>query len=183
MGRRVLITGLGTFWGGRVAKALEADPDVEVIVGVDTQAPKIRLERTEFVRADQSYSILARIVKARLILVGQDVPPLHMPAGPATDTAVWRLHDLEWPDGQPPEVAIGRDDVAEIIFTSGATAEPKGVIITHRNILANIVLIYLVILGARAVLSWFPVRGGTFLASLNTLLFELTEPVQRRWIG
>jgi len=31
------------------------------------------------------------------------------------------------------------DDVAEIIFTSGATAEPKGVIITHRNILANIV--------------------------------------------
>src|SRR5204863_5870531 len=37
---------------------------------------------------------VARIVKARLILVGQDVPPLHMPAGPATDTAVWRLHDL-----------------------------------------------------------------------------------------
>ena len=32
---------------------------------------------------------------------------------------------------------------------------------------------------ARAVLSWFPVRGGTFLASLNTLLFELTEPVLR----
>ena len=27
---------------------------------------------------------VARIVKARLILVGQDVPPLHMPAGPAT---------------------------------------------------------------------------------------------------
>ena len=38
-----------------------------------------------------------------------------------------------------PEVAIGRDDIAEIIFTSGATAEPKGVVITHRNVLANIV--------------------------------------------
>src|SRR5204862_2335098 len=31
------------------------------------------------------------------------------------------------------------DTTAEIIFTSGATAEPKGVVITHRNILANIV--------------------------------------------
>ena len=34
---------------------------------------------------------------------------------------------------------ITRDDVAEVIFTSGATADPKGVIITHRNVLANIV--------------------------------------------
>jgi acyl-CoA synthetase (AMP-forming)/AMP-acid ligase II len=38
-----------------------------------------------------------------------------------------------------PPVLIGRDDVAEIIFTSGATADPKGVVITHRNVLANIV--------------------------------------------
>ena len=64
MGKRVLITGLGTFWGGRVAQALEKDPEVEVIVGLDTVEPKVRLERTEFVRADQSYSILARIVAA-----------------------------------------------------------------------------------------------------------------------
>ena len=47
------------------------------------------------------------------------------------------------------------------------------------KILANVILIYIVILAGRAVLSWFPVRGGTFLASLNTLLFELTEPVLR----
>jgi YggT family protein len=47
------------------------------------------------------------------------------------------------------------------------------------SILADIILVYLVILAARAVLSWFPVRGGTFLASVNTLLFELTEPVLR----
>ena len=64
MGRRVLITGLGTFWGGRVAQALEKDPNVDVIVGLDRFEPTVRLERTEFVRSDQSYSILARIVKA-----------------------------------------------------------------------------------------------------------------------
>ena len=36
-GRRVLVTGLGTFWGGRVAQALEQDPNVDVIVGLDVQ--------------------------------------------------------------------------------------------------------------------------------------------------
>jgi long-chain acyl-CoA synthetase len=36
-------------------------------------------------------------------------------------------------------VSLAGDDVLEIIFTSGATAEPKGVVITHRNVLANIV--------------------------------------------
>src|SRR5205085_1553225 len=33
---------------------------------------------------------------------------------------------------------IADNDIAEIIFTSGTTAEPKGVIITHRNLLANL---------------------------------------------
>jgi UDP-glucose 4-epimerase len=64
MGRRVLVTGLNTFWGGRVAQTLEADPDVEMIVGLGVDEPTIELERTEYVRADQSYSILTRIVKA-----------------------------------------------------------------------------------------------------------------------
>jgi YggT family protein len=48
-----------------------------------------------------------------------------------------------------------------------------------RDVLVYLVTIYIVILAGRAVLSWFPVRGGTFLASLNTILFELTEPVLR----
>jgi UDP-glucose 4-epimerase len=64
MGRRVLITGVASFWGGRVAEALENDPTVETIVGLDTREPTVRLERTDFVRADESYSILSRIVRA-----------------------------------------------------------------------------------------------------------------------
>src|SRR5215212_1684915 len=67
MGRRVLVTGLGTFWGARIAQALEADSDVDVIVGLDREEPKVELQRTEYVRADESYSILARIVKAARI--------------------------------------------------------------------------------------------------------------------
>ena len=78
---------------------------------------------------------VSRIVAARVILAGQDVPAL----APPTDALIWTLHDLDWSDAAPPPVTIGRDDVAQIIFTSGATAEPKGVVITHRNVLANTV--------------------------------------------
>jgi long-chain acyl-CoA synthetase len=38
----------------------------------------------------------------------------------------------------PPNVSLGRDDILEIVFTSGTTADPKGVVITHGNVLANI---------------------------------------------
>lgn len=62
--RRVLVTGLATFWGGRMAQALERDPSVEVVIGLDMREPTVELERTEFVRADQSYSILDRLIRA-----------------------------------------------------------------------------------------------------------------------
>ena len=61
---RVLVTGLGTFWGSRIAQALEQNPDVELVVGVDTREPRLPLSRTEFVKADASYAILRRMVRA-----------------------------------------------------------------------------------------------------------------------
>jgi long-chain acyl-CoA synthetase len=33
---------------------------------------------------------------------------------------------------------VTRDDIAQIVFTSGTTSEPRGVVITHGNILANL---------------------------------------------
>jgi len=35
-------------------------------------------------------------------------------------------------------VDISRDDAVQIIFTSGTTSEPKGVVISHKNIVANL---------------------------------------------
>ncbi|MGP0070548.1 MAG: AMP-binding protein [Bryobacteraceae bacterium] len=64
------------------------------------------------------------IVGARMVLTGEEAG---MYDGGAAPGAI-----IE-------PATINKDQTAEIIFTSGATAEPKGVIITHRNILANIV--------------------------------------------
>ncbi|HEV2360451.1 MAG TPA: NAD-dependent epimerase/dehydratase family protein, partial [Acidimicrobiales bacterium] len=64
MSRRILVTGVDTFWGGRAAQMLETDPDVDVIVGMGTGDPAVELERTHYVRSDQSYSLLNRIVRA-----------------------------------------------------------------------------------------------------------------------
>ncbi len=75
------------------------------------------------------------LVDARVVLVGDDVSAEKI-AGAET----WRFADLDWrADGPMPAVEVSRDDITQIIFTSGATAEPKGVVIRHRNVLANIV--------------------------------------------
>jgi UDP-glucose 4-epimerase len=62
--RRILVTGLGTYWGGRLAEALEGFEHVEAIIGVDQREPSRELERTEFVKVTNQHSLIRRIVKA-----------------------------------------------------------------------------------------------------------------------
>jgi UDP-glucose 4-epimerase len=64
MSKRILITGASTYWGGRLAQALEGFEDVEAIIAVDSIEPTRELERTEFVKVTNQHSLLARIVRA-----------------------------------------------------------------------------------------------------------------------
>ena len=107
-------------WGTLLARA--------VLVPVDFRASADLVNR------------ITDIVKAKLVLVGAEV-----------NAEAVRSPNLERIDAFPSvnaergtRTASGTGNLepstlAEIIFTSGATAEPKGVTITHRNVLANIV--------------------------------------------
>ncbi len=63
-GARVVITGVAGHWGGELARALERDPAIEHIAGVDTAPPGVELERTEFVEADIRNPVISRLLPA-----------------------------------------------------------------------------------------------------------------------
>jgi long-chain acyl-CoA synthetase len=104
-----------------------------VLVPIDYRASAEFLER------------VAAIVDARVVLVGDAVDRSSL----GSARPIWALSELREvfrlkTDEVAPKPSLDRfeakaDTVAEIIFTSGATADPKGVVITHRNILANII--------------------------------------------
>ncbi|HSE15945.1 MAG TPA: AMP-binding protein [Pyrinomonadaceae bacterium] len=73
-------------------------------------------------------------VSAKLLLSDEPQPQLNIPrlAFNSIADVISRHSD------QPYSNTIKPDDLVQIVFTSGTTAEPKGVCLTHRNILANI---------------------------------------------
>ena len=74
-------------------------------------------------------------VSAKLLLAGEAQPKLGIPRVPLSSVEeVTRKHsDQPYATG-----AINPNDLVEIVFTSGTTAEPKGVCLTHRNLLSNL---------------------------------------------
>jgi len=69
-------------------------------------------------------------VSAKLLLSDEPQPQLNIPR--------LAFDNLPQHSAQPYPTAAKPDDLVQIVFTSGTTAEPKGVCLTHRNLLANI---------------------------------------------
>ena len=73
-------------------------------------------------------------IRPRLILCGDRIPAFER------NEPVLLVSDIEEALGEPlrEPLPVPDDEIAEIVFTSGTTAEPKGVLITHRNLSANL---------------------------------------------
>ncbi|MDQ1471253.1 MAG: long-chain acyl-CoA synthetase [Bryobacterales bacterium] len=79
-------------------------------------------------------SRVAAIVEAKVLLMGEGMRgPEDLPCPTWPMRLAIEVHQT--PERHEPAQPA---DLAEILFTSGATGEPRGVTITHRNILANL---------------------------------------------
>jgi UDP-glucose 4-epimerase len=81
--RRILITGLSSQLGGRLAQLLEHEAWPETVIGVGTEDPRHELQHTEFVRLGTDETLLRRILRAARIdtvVVARAVPDAGLPS-------------------------------------------------------------------------------------------------------
>lgn len=74
-------------------------------------------------------------VSAKLLLADHDQAQLQLPR---LAFSTLEDHIARHSTSRYASVEVKPDDLVEIVFTSGTTAEPKGVCLTHRNLLANL---------------------------------------------
>jgi UDP-glucose 4-epimerase len=90
--RRVLITGVSRYLGGRLATLLQQQPDIERVIGVDTVPPHANLGRTEFVRADIRNPLIAKVIASAEVDTVVHMNVIATPLGAGGRTAMKEIN-------------------------------------------------------------------------------------------
>jgi acyl-CoA ligase (AMP-forming) (exosortase A-associated) len=131
--------------------------------------PLLKPEQVAYILADCNVRLLATTAErlAQLAPVLDRCPDLRavlLAEGDVTPASA-ALPVLAWPAQAPTDLAPHRridTDVAAILYTSGSTGQPKGVVLSHRNMVA----------GAQSVASYLGLRADDRLLAVLPLSFD-----------
>lgn len=115
--RVLLLGGNSPYW---VAAFFAAVARGAVVVPLNPRSPVEQLQR------------IVASCEPKLLLCSTHTP---WPGGPIATIEIEKVASMEGSAPLPP-IAIAPDQLAEIVYTSGTTGEPKGVMLTHANLLA-----------------------------------------------
>ncbi|ANZ37458.1 NAD-dependent dehydratase [Lentzea guizhouensis] len=92
----VLVTGVSRFLGGHLAARFAANPDVERVLGVDTEPPPRdllrRMGRAEFVRADIRNPLISKVISTANVDTVVHASVTANPAGPTGRTVMKEMN-------------------------------------------------------------------------------------------
>lgn len=106
------------------------------------------------------------------VAIAEDAPRVRASLGTDLVRELVTLEDLLVESVAPMNVAVSLSDAAFVQYTSGSTGSPKGVVITHAQLLANCAAISAVLRPDDRVVSWLPLHHdmGLIGGLLSTLV-------------
>ena len=125
--RGAIVVNLNPTFTARELQALAADSGIRVLITLDGLAPVVQAVRAR--------TAIEHVIVTSLAEYSAEA------AAPPRVEGCLTFADLSTGEGRAPitRVSIDADDVAVLQYTGGTTGTPKGAMLTHRNIFANVV--------------------------------------------